>query len=135
MVIGLIAGGAIFLLLSSIVLFVCCVLVCGAKHGNRSDQGTCSKEEKAPTPVVGTISPDVIQMESSPKMYRKRQFEDAYVSQSNQYHQNHKFNHTAAYNPYIINEEGEDIAVLASNQRQFVSTPPAYLGNPATRFY
>ena len=91
-----------------------------------TDQGS---EEKIP-PM--SSSPQVIQMESSPKMYRKEYLENQYVDlpSANTTHSHEK---VSAYNPVYYGNGEVDIG--KTNERHLVTTPPAYLGNPASTFF
>ena len=149
-VIGIVFGGAIVLVVSAVVIVVCCILLCGVKP---RDTATLEQErnkspgsdEKVPDATLGgggggTISPEVIQMESSPKMYRKAQIDNQYVAshlyqpRKQNHHSNATTTSTAAYNPYITREEN-DYTLTPSSDGRVATTPPAYLGNPASRFY
>ncbi len=120
LVIGLVVGGFVLLLILSVIVFVCLILMCGIKRDNNTEQ-LSTKGEKEP-PTLGKMSPEVIQMEGSPKMYRKAQKENQYLITQQQ----NIDTTAAAYNPSFNQENG---AV------HFVTTPPAYMGSPTFKNY
>ena len=106
--------------------------MCGVKRENISTPGDM---DKVPNDLsLGKTSPEVIQqMESSPRMYRKAQIENQYmIVQSKQNSTGHS---TAAHNPTYFTVKEDDEVPATVDDRQFVTTPPAYLGSPASRFY
>lgn len=131
LIIGVLVGIAVLaIFIFSIVGFVCGILFCGRNHGKGTeDEGNEGDDKRSATPTLGSLSPEVIQMESSPKMYHK-EFEPHFVPQDDIKTGNYYHHQPAAYNPaYGSGFRGND-------DRTFSTTPPAYMGQPATnRFY
>ena len=117
LVIGLVIGGIVLLLILSVIVFVCLILMCGTKRDNNTEQKSTEGDKEPPT--LGKLSPEVIQMEGSPKMYRKGQKENQYIMTQH-------IDTTTAYNPSFTQENGTV---------HLVTTPPAYMESPSFKNY
>ncbi len=113
-----------------IVIVTCCILLCGAIKNKRTTNDQIIEEKVPSSRIIDSSSPQVIPMECSPKMYRKQYLENHYVEQATN---NHSKPGVAGYNPYFGN--GEEVDIGITNDCQYVTTPPAYLGSPASGYY
>ena len=143
LIIGIAVGGAALLIILAVPVIICFCVGC-MKHVEPNKEGNTynseTVQEKAPTPIMAAMSPEVIQMDNSPRMYRKVEpkVENQYVAYPHNTagYSNAHYRHVqpSAYSPYYQNEETDNGVLSVNDERQFVTTPPAYLGNPAPQY-
>lgn len=136
-IVGVAIGGGILIMIFIIPVCICCFIGCHTNESIDIPSDELEKNENAQnksTPIpYTTTSPEVVMMESSPKMFRRGvpQREHPIVSYPSNSFQNNMIYppKPSAINPYFPNDQ-----LPSSTENECVTTPPAYMGYPAPQY-